>query len=153
VHFTEFMDFSVPVEIYMAFSARNYSIPAGKYTVFQVPGQMGTLDFLTSGLLYGSDLTKRRYDLRLESTFAVRSEERVSYPNGLKVRSLPDKVDMNYGDFRLARDFETKGNSIKVRRVLDFSTLDIPLDRYHQLQELLQKSEAMGRGQIVLTKS
>ncbi len=153
IEFTEFMDFSAPVVIKMSFTAKNYSIPAGKYTVFQVPGQAGTLDFLTAGLLYGSDLTNRRYDLRLSSTFAVRSEENVTYPNGLKIRSLPDKVDMNYGDFRLARDFETKGNHIKVRRVLDFSTLDISLDRYHQLQELLQKSEAMGRGQVVLTKS
>jgi hypothetical protein len=152
VEFTEFMDFSKPVEIKMSFTARNYSIPAGKYTLFQVPGQSGTLDFLTAGLLYGSELTNRRYDLRLESTFAVRSEENVTFPNGLKIRSLPEKVDMNYGDFRLARDFETKGNRIKVRRVLDFSTLDIPLDRYHQLQELLQKSETMSRGQVVLTK-
>ena len=152
VQFTEFMDFSTPVEIRMAFSARNYSVPAGKYTLFQLPGQSGTLDFLTSSLLSGSELTSRRFDLRLTSTFAVRSEETVSYPKGLKIRSLPEKVDLNYGDFRMARDFESKGHSIKVRRVLDFSTLDIPLERYQQLQELLQKSETMGRGQVVLTK-
>ena len=144
---------STPVEIKLSFTARNYSIPAGKYTVFQAPGQSGTLDLLTGGLLSGSELTNRRFDLRLVTTFAVRGEEIVTYPKGLKVRSLPEKVDVNYGDFRLARDIESKENTLRIRRVVDFSTLDISLDRYHQLQELLQKAETMGRGQVVLTKS
>ncbi len=152
IEFTDFMDFSMPVEIKLSFAAKDYSIPAGKYAVFQAPGQAGMLDLITGGLLHGSELTARRFDLRLMTTFAVRGEETVTYPKGLKVRSLPEKVDVNYGDFRLARDFESKGNTLRVRRVLDFSTLDIPLDRYHQLQDLLQKSETMSRGQVVLTK-
>jgi hypothetical protein len=152
ISFTEFMDFSKPVEIKMSFTAKNYSIPAGKFTVFQIPGQSGTLDLVVNGLLRGSELTSRRFDLRLRTTFAVRGEETVTYPKGFKIRSLPEKVDVNYGEFRLARDFEAKENTLRVRRVMDFSTLDIPLDRYQQLQELLQKSETMGRGQVVLTK-
>jgi hypothetical protein len=152
ISFTPFMDLSQPVQIRLSFTATNYSIPAGKYTLFQMPEQAGTLDLVVNGLLHGSELTKRRYDLRLASTFAVRGEETVTYPKDLKVRSLPETVDMNFGDFRLARDFESKGNSLRVRRVLDFSTLDIPLDRYQELQELLQKSQAMSRGQVVLTK-
>jgi hypothetical protein len=118
-----------------------------------VPGQADGLDLLSRILLRGSDLTKRRFDMRLMSTFAVRVDESVSYPKGYKVRSLPESVDMRYEGFRMARRFETTKNAVKVSRVVDFSTLTVPLNRYDKLQEMLRKSETLSRGQVVLVKS
>jgi hypothetical protein len=145
-------DYDKAVTIHLKFHADAYTIPAGKYVLFQVPGQSAALDFLTAALLRGSDLQTRKYDLRLASTFAVKVQERVSYPAGYKVRSVPDNVDLNYGDFRLARDFESKPNSITVRRALTFSTLNVSLKDYGKLRELLHAGSAMARGQIVLVK-
>ncbi|MBI5059545.1 DUF3857 domain-containing protein [candidate division KSB1 bacterium] len=146
------MDFNTAMELKLAFSAEDYSITAGKYLLFQVPGQSTGLDFLTGYLLGGTDLTERRFDLRLESTFAVRVDETVTFPDGYKVRSLPEKVELDYGQFRLARDFSQKANELNCRRVLDVSTLDVTREDYSKLQALLKKSDAMGRGQVVLVK-
>jgi hypothetical protein len=110
------------------------------------------LDFLTDWFLSGSELTDRRYDLRLESTFAVRAEERVTFPEGYKIRSLPVAVEQDYGDFRLARDFSRSGQSVQCRRVLDFSALNVSLKDYAKLQDLLKKGDLMTRGQVVLVK-
>ncbi len=148
------MDFSKQMEIKFSFSAEDYMIPAGEYALFQVPGQSTSLDFLTSWLLSGSELTTRRFDLRLESTFAVRSEESVTYPLGYKVRSLPEKVDQNHGTFRMAREFTKSGdNRLTVKRVTDFSTLNVALSEYHKLQAMLSEADRMGRGKVVLVKS
>jgi hypothetical protein len=149
---SELMDFSKTVEIKLTFHAIDYAIPAGAYLLFKVPGQADGFDFLSSWLLNGSEMTKRRYDLRLESTFAVHMQEKVTYPKGYKVRSLPEKLDLNYGDFRSAREFTAGTRSLTVKRVLDFSTLTISLDRYNKLQELLKASDKMSRGQVVLVK-
>ncbi len=150
---TDAMDFNQPVEITLTFHADDYLIPAGEFALFQVPGQATSLDFITPWLLQGSELTTRRYDLRLESTFAVRSEETVTYPEGYKIRSLPEKVDENYGAFRLAREFtKQKDNALQVKRVVDFSTLDVPLSDYSKLQSLLAESDRLGRGKVVLVK-
>lgn len=146
------LDFDKQIEIKLAFSAKDYSIPAGDYLLFQVPNQASGLDFLTGWFLSGSELTDRRYDLRLESTFAVRAEETVTFPAGFKVRSIPETVNKDYGDFRLARDFSQKGNTLQCRRVMDFSTLSVPLGEYAKLQDLLKKDDTMGRGQVVLVK-
>jgi transglutaminase-like putative cysteine protease len=145
-------DYSKAVTIHLTFHADAYTISAGKYLLFQVPGQSAALDFLSSALLRGSDLVNRRFDLRLPSTFAVKVQEHVTYPAGYKVRSLPDNVDMNYGDFRLARDFEAQKNSVTVRRAMTFSTLNVPLSNYGKLRELLHAGSAMARGQVVLVK-
>jgi hypothetical protein len=149
---SDLTDLDEPVVIRLVYSAEHYSIPAGEYLLFQIPGQAQGLDFLSSWFLYGSDMTTRRYDLRLPSTFAVRVDETINFPKGWTVRSLPEKIDLDYGDFRLARDFETAKNEVRVRRVLDMSTLQISLDRYAELQELVKKSDSMSRGKVILTR-
>jgi transglutaminase-like putative cysteine protease len=147
------LDFSRTMSISLKFRAASYSVAAGTYLLFQVPGQADGLDILSRILLRGSDLTKRRFDMRLMSTFAVRVDESVSYPKGYKVRSLPESVDMRYEGFRMARRFESAKDIVKVSRVVDFSTLTVPLNRYDKLQEMLRKSETLSRGQVVLVKS
>jgi transglutaminase-like putative cysteine protease len=148
----DLMDFSKTVEIKLSFHAADYSIPAGAYLLFKVPGQADGFDFLSPFLLNGSDMTNRRYDLRLQSTFAVRMWENVTYPKGYKVRSLPEKLDLNYGEFRSAREFTAGANSLTVKRALDFSGLNIPLSKYEKLQEVLKAGDKMSRGQVVLVK-
>jgi hypothetical protein len=60
---------------------------------------------------------------------------------------------MDFGDYRLAREFKTNKQSVEVKRVLDFSTLRIPLSEYDKLQTMLRKQDQMGRGQVVLVRS
>jgi len=151
--FTDAMDFSRNVGIHVEIHAENYSVPAGSYLLFKVPGQSQTWDFLTPYFLNGSELTKRRYDLRLESTFAVRVEEKVTFPKSYRVRSLPEALDTRFGDFHMARKFESAGNTLTVKRIVDFSGLDVPLSEYGKLQDMLRKNDKMARGQVVLVKS
>jgi hypothetical protein len=149
---TDLMDFSKQVEIRLQFHATDYSIPAGKYLLFQLPNQASGLDFLTQFFLRGSELTTRRYELKVPSTFAVRAEEQVSYPKGYKIRSLPEEVNLDYGDFKLAREFESVKNGLRVKRVFDMRSLRIPLNQYSKLQEALKAESTMGKGQVVLEK-
>ncbi|MBU0692332.1 DUF3857 domain-containing protein [bacterium] len=153
VQFSDLMDFSAPVTIQMAYTARDYSIPAGDFLLFQVPGQAGSMELLTDYFFGGSELTDRRYDLEIPSTFEVKVEETLDYPEGWKVRSLPESFDLDHGDYRLVRNIEVEKNTVKVKRSLDVSTLRIMLDEYAELQTMLKKRDQMGRGQVVLTKS
>jgi transglutaminase-like putative cysteine protease len=146
------MDFSKTMEITLDFHAPSYSTVAGKYLLFKAPNQSSGLDFLSRSLMRGTELTKRRTDLRLHSTFAVRADETVTYPKGYKVRSLPETLDLQAEGFRLARKVDVSGNTVHVSRVLDVSTLSVPLDRFDKLQELLKKNDLLARGQVVLTK-
>jgi transglutaminase-like putative cysteine protease len=47
IEFSDLLDFSVPVTIKLSFMAEDFSIPAGEYLLFQVPGQSGGLDFVS----------------------------------------------------------------------------------------------------------
>jgi hypothetical protein len=153
IEFSDLMDFSSPVTIKLSFSAEDFSISAGEYLLFQVPGQAGGMDFVSRWFLGGSELTTRRYDLSIISTFEVKVQETLEYPDGWTVRSLPEAFDMDFGDYRLAREFKTDKQSVEVKRVLDFSTLRISLDDYDELQTMLKKQDQMGRGQVVLVRS
>lgn len=150
---SDMMDFDQPVVLKIVYSAEDYATQAGNYLLFRVPGQAQGLDFITSFMLNGADLMQREYDLRLLSPFAVRVDETVAMPEGWKVRSLPEDVDMDYEDYRLARDCTADGSTVRIRRILDFSTLNVTLDRYHEIQELQAKDETMDRGRVVLVQS
>ena len=153
IEFSDLMDFAVPVTIKLSFTASDYSIPAGDYLLFQIPGQAGSMELLTDFFLNGSDLTDRRYDLEVASTFAVKVQETFNYPDGWKVRSLPESFDLDYGDYRLARSFDEESGKLKVKRLLNVSALRIVLDEYDELQAMLKKRDQMGSGQVILTKS
>jgi transglutaminase-like putative cysteine protease len=149
---SDLLDFQTNVTIRLALHATDYAVEAGRYLLFKVPGQEENLDFLTSHFLNGAEMTQRRYDLRLQSTFAVRVEESVRFPEGYRVRSLPENVDLNYGDFRMARQVSSGRNRVLVKRVMDFSTLNVPLSEYGKLQDMLRKRQTMARGQVILMK-
>jgi hypothetical protein len=153
IEFSDPLDFDTPITIALSFTANDFSIPAGDYLLFRVPGQAGGLEILTDFFLSGSELTDRHYDLSIPSTFAVQVQESLEYPNGWKVRSLPEEFDMDFGDYRLAREFATNGNSVEVKRVLDVSTLEVPLSEYSEFQKMLKKRDSMSRGQVVLVKA
>jgi hypothetical protein len=153
IQFSDLMDFADPVSISMSFTASDYSIPAGNFLLFQIPEQSGNMDLLTDYFFNGSELTERRYDLEIASTFEVKVQETLEYPKGWKVRSLPESFDIEHGDYRLAREIKAEKNTVKVKRILDVSTLRIGLDEYDNLQTMLKKRDQMSRGQVVLTRS
>lgn len=153
VQFSDLMDFAVPVSIKMNYSATDYSIPAGDFLLFQIPGQGGGMELLTDYFFGGSELPERRYDMEIPSTFEVKVEETMKYPAGWKVRSLPESFDLDHGDYKLMREIKADKNTVKVTRLLDVSTLRIMLDEYADLQTMLKKRDQMERGQVVLTKS
>jgi hypothetical protein len=77
--------------------------------------------------------------------------ETVEYPKGFKVRSLPDDLSLSNGDFNLSRKCTTKGQSITVKQSLRLDVLDIPLSRYSNLLEMVNRFDALDRGKLVLT--
>ncbi|MFH1009695.1 MAG: hypothetical protein V1784_00495, partial [bacterium] len=111
------------------------------------------LDFLTSWLLRGSELTARHYPLKVPSTFAVRADEEVVFPKGFTTKSVPDPTELDYNDFRLARKFEVKGNRVKMERLMEMAVLDIPLAKYPELQAMMKEDDAMSKGRVILKKS
>ena len=149
---SDLTDLSKQVKLHLQFHAQDYSVTAGKYVLFQMPNQAGGWDFLTQYFLQGAELTKRHYPLSIPSTFGVHAEERVSYPSGYRVRSMPVKVSINSNDYRLARNFESNANGLLVRRILEIKTLQIPVEKYESFQKMLKALSAMKRGQVVLEK-
>jgi transglutaminase-like putative cysteine protease len=148
---TDLTDLDTPLAIILKVSAQDYAIQAGQYWLLNSIAQGRKLDFLSSWLLSGSELTNRRYPLRLSSTFAVQMSETVEYPKGFKVRSLPDDLSLSNGDFNLSRKCTTKGQSITVKQSLRLDVLDIPLSRYSNLLEMVNRFDALDRGKLVLT--
>jgi len=150
---SDLTDFKQNVKITLALSATDYSLAAGDYLLFQVPNQSSGLDFLTRWMLQGSELTSRRYPLKVPSTFAVRADEEVVFPKGYTAKSVPDPTELNYNDFRLARRFEVTGNRVKMERLMEMSVLDIPLEKYSKLQAMLKEDDVMSKGRIILKKA
>jgi len=149
---TDLMDFTQNVVITLDIAATDYSVKAGDYLLFQVPNQSSGLDFLTRSLLRGSDLTVRRYPLKVMSTFAVRADEEVVFPEGYNVKSMPDPLERDYHDFRLARRFDVEGNRVKLERLMEMSVLDIPLEKYPELQAMQKEDDVMSKGRVILKR-
>ncbi len=150
---SELMDFEQNVKITLEFSATDYSLAAGDYLLFQIPNQSSGLDFLTKWLIQGSQLTTRRYPLHVPSTFAVRADEEVIFPQGYTAKSVPDPTELDYKDFRLARKFEVKENRVKMQRLMEMSVLDIPLTKYPDLRAMLKEDDVMSKGRVILKKA
>jgi hypothetical protein len=150
---SDLADFTKNVSIGLTLSITDYSLAAGNYLLFEIPNQSSGLDFLTSFLLQGSQLTTRRYPLQVPSTFAVRADEEVVFPKGYTVKSVPDPTELDYKDFRLARKFEVVGNRVKMQRLMEMSVLDIPLTKYGDLQAMLKEDDSMGKGRVILKKT
>jgi hypothetical protein len=149
---SDLMDFTQNVTMKLDISATDYSVKAGDYLLFQVPNQSSGLDFLTRSLLRGSDLTVRRYPLKVMSTFAVRADEEVVFPEGYNVKSMPDPLERDYHDFRLARRFDVEGNRVKLERLMEMSVLDIPLEKYPELQAMQKEDDVMSKGRVILKR-
>ncbi len=148
---SDLTDLNKSLVIKLEVSAEDYVIKAGTYWLMNCIAQGRKLDFLSSWLLSGSELTDRRYPLRLESTFAVQMSETMEYPKGFKVRSLPEKVDVKQAEFRLSRTCQSSGQKVTIKQALELSALDIPLTRYGELLQLVNRLEALERGKVVLT--
>ncbi|MCB9366821.1 MAG: DUF3857 and transglutaminase domain-containing protein [Calditrichaeota bacterium] len=151
LNFTDFADLDKPLEIRLKVTADEYVIEAGSFWLINSVAQGRDLDFLSSWLLSGSELTERRYPLRLESTFALQMSETLEYPKGMRVRSLPEKVNVEQNEFKLSRDCDSSGRKVTVRQALELRSLDIPLSRYPDLLQLANRLESLERGKIVLT--
>lgn len=148
---SDLTDLDKSLVIKLEVSAEDYVIKAGSYWLMNSIAQGRKLDFLSSWLLSGSELTDRRYPLRLESTFAVQMSETVEYPKGFNVRSLPEQVDIKQDEFRLSRTCQSSGQKVTVKQALELIALDIPLSRYGELLQLVNRLEALERGKVVLT--
>lgn len=148
---SELNDLDTPLDIILRVSAGDYAIKAGQYWLLNSIAQGRKLDFLSSWLMAGSELTERRYPLRLESTFAVHMSETVEFPKGFKVRSLPDPLEIVEDEFRLSRTCTSQGRKVTVKQALEVRALDIPLSRYPNLLEMVNRLEALERGKVVLT--
>lgn len=148
---TELQDLNTALEIKVMLSAPEYVIKAGDFWLMNSIAQGHGFDFLSSWLLSGTELTERRYPLRLESTFAVQMSETLEYPKDLKVRSLPEKVDLKQDEFRLSRSCQTSGHKVTVKQALEVSALDIPLARYGELLRMVNRMDVLERGKVVLT--
>jgi hypothetical protein len=61
---TDLTDLDTPLAIILKVSAQDYAIQAGQYWLLNSIAQGRKLDFLSSWLLSGSELTNRRYPLR-----------------------------------------------------------------------------------------
>ncbi len=148
---SDLADLDQPLDIKLKVSAADYAIQAGKFWLVNSIAQGRKLDFLSIWLLSGSELTERRYPLRLGSTFAVQMNETLEYPKGFKVRSLPDDLEISEVEFRLSRTCVAQGHKVTVRQALEVHTLDIPLSRYPSLLEMVNQLEALERGKVILT--
>lgn len=148
---SDLLDLDLPLRIELRVSATDYAIQAGKFWMLNSVAQGRKLDFLSSYLLSGSELTDRRYPLRLESTFAVQMTETVEFPKEYIVRSLPDPVEINESEFRLSRTSSSKGQSVTLKQSLEVGALDIPLSRYPHLLAMVNRLDLLERGKIVLT--
>ncbi len=150
---TDLMDFTQNVVITLDISATDYSVEAGDYLLFQIPNQSSGLDFLTTYLLRGSELTERRYPMKVLSTFAVRADEEVVFPKGYSVKSVPEPLERDFQDFRLARRFDVEKNRVKMERLMETSVLDISLEKYPDLQTMLKEDDVMSKGRVILKKT
>lgn len=148
---SELTNLDTPLHIVLQVSAEEYAIKAGPYWLLNSIAQGRKLDFLSGWLMGGSELTQRRYPLRLESTFAVQMRETVEFPKEFKVRSLPESIDLSDKEFRLSRNCTDQGRKVTIKQSLELRALDIPLSRYPNLLEMVNQLEALERGKIVLT--
>ncbi|MBK6765975.1 MAG: DUF3857 domain-containing protein [bacterium] len=145
---SDLQDLNTALEINIDLTADDYVVKAGDFWLMNSIAQGHGFDFLSSFLLSGTELTERRYPLRLESTFAVQMSETLEYPKGLKVRSLPEKVDLKQAEFRLSRTCQNSGQTVTVKQALDVGALDIPLARYGELLQMVNRLDVLERGKL-----
>ena len=68
-------------------------------------------------------------------------------------RYIEMSLERDFQDFRLARKFEVEHNRVKMERLMEMSVLDIPLEKYPDLQAMQKEDDVMGKGQVILKKA
>lgn len=154
VHFdlTDLDDLYQPVKLEIAYEASDYSLEAGNYFLFKIPNQTDAFDFLGRNFLRGANLETRKYPMKVFCTFSILVEESVKYPKGYKIRSLPDPLDRDEGDFSYRVEYGKKRNRVDLTKELRVATLYFPLDKYENLRGMLKEKEHSKDGQVILVK-
>ncbi len=150
IHISNLKDLYEPAYVEIDYTAEDYVLKAGDFLIFRMPGDTEGLDFLAKAFLRGADLPVRRYPLKLWSTFASCVEETLSIPEGYAVKALPEKVDVQYPKVSYQAQYGAQGSKVTLAKELLVSDIEIPLEDYPNLREVLSLSSRSSRGKVIL---
>ncbi len=99
------------------------------------------------------DQKPRTYPMDLDNTRVVRDTFEVELPPGYTVDELPDPVKLETDFASYSSHSEFKGGTVRYMREYTVKQIELPANRYADLQELNSRIEADERNSAVLKKT
>jgi hypothetical protein len=99
------------------------------------------------------DRKSRKYPINLDEAMTATDEFDVELPAGYTVDELPDPVKIDMGFAAYESSSTVKGGTLHYARIYTVREVELPAEKYHDLQELVSAIEADERGRAVLKKT
>ncbi|MBQ9502914.1 MAG: DUF3857 domain-containing protein [Lentisphaeria bacterium] len=143
-------DTSKPLRIVLNYTADGVPVNAHSPVVLQLPELGDVLG--ASGLLMGSfALDRRKFKLRIHSTFSVREDLTLKLPRHLRLQGIPKPESENgRGLLRWSRRIEEKDGVIRGSRFFAVDSLEFTPKEYAAARELLQRVDTKKRADPVV---
>ncbi|MHB1022885.1 MAG: DUF3857 domain-containing transglutaminase family protein [Acidobacteriaceae bacterium] len=101
----------------------------------------------------GLDSKARKYPINLDQTMLEKDEYDVQLPAGYKVDGLPDPVNVDMGFASYESRSVVDGNTLHYTRTYTVRQIQLPADKYGDLQKLMGYIEADEHNRVVLKKA
>lgn len=152
-------DLHSPFGLRFSYEIEAYAIRAGEYLLVRSPVSTNSFELIMRQFLVAAGLPERRYAFDLGVTLGAEQIESLVLPDGYRVKSLPEGVDLESGplSYRMVYSSAAPTESAPSLRV-DFSkeflidAKQLDPESYSRLKEILRASSRSGRGEIILVR-
>jgi len=150
-------DLSAPMQFDFTVEIQNHTIRADPYLLVSTLLARTELQILNLIFERITELPERIYPVRIGAPVGFEETETLILPRGYRVRSLPDRVMLEEGAFRMLAEYTPKTGRSGVesityhrRLLIDDRTLDP--DEYGTLKRIMRQMERSTKGEIVLAR-
>jgi hypothetical protein len=152
-------DLYQPFTMKIKFDIKDYALKADKYMLVKLPLSTGQFELLSRSVFRTANLPERRYPWKIGTTFGAREQETLIYPDGYKIKAVPNEENLAEGDVSYNMDYqstrlgEPAGKSaVTYQKELKINSKQLSTEEYKKFKEILRASAKSGRGEVILVR-
>lgn len=158
VHFTmsDVEDLYKPFQMKISYKIPKYAMKAGAYFLVKSPVATGGFELISRGVFRSATLPKRKFPLRIGTTFGSTEEEDMTLPSGVRVKAVPNPEKLDKGPVFYTVAYKTAAQDaapvVHFKKELLVKKKELSPSEYLILKKALRAKQRTGRGEIIFFK-
>jgi hypothetical protein len=150
----EFADLVKPYEITFDYVAKDFAVDAGKLMMFKIPFSTQAFDIISVGIFQLlADREERKYPIFLFAPRGCRQEEKITIPQGYKVRGVPDPILIREGPISLSLQTALNGNAVVFTSDFRIEASSLDPAGYQSLRKVVKGLRRFQKSMVILEKT